>query len=75
MNNIIYIPKKNKKKAEKFFIPKFNLFLCFHSKNKKIFKNENMLMSCNKNYIRILVYKKNNVELINDIQMSLYNMI
>ena len=61
MNNVIYIlRKKRMDDIEKQLIQHCNLKLCFKNKRERIFKNDEVLITCKKKYISVLVYDDSN---------------
>ena len=56
MNNIYFVRKKNLGYIQKKLVDQFGLRLCYKDKRERIFKNDELLITCKKKYISILVY-------------------
>lgn len=57
MSDTMYIiRKKDLDCIEKNLTDNFGLKLCFKNKKERIFKNDELLITCKKKYISILVY-------------------
>lgn len=68
MNNMFYtLRKKSFRHIEHQITNCCDLNLCFKTKNELIFKNNEMLVSCKKQYISILVYEEGNKEKVQEI--------
>ena len=57
MNNAMYIlRKKNMNYIQSKLVNQFGLKLCFKNKNERIYKNNEMLITCKNKYISIFIY-------------------
>jgi hypothetical protein len=57
MNNTIYILRKRSMNyIEHKLVEQSDLKLCFKNKKERIFKNEELLITCKDKYISVLVY-------------------
>lgn len=71
MSNSLYLVR-NKQSERKIdsLIQKYNLELCYDTKNEKVLKNENILLLLKKKYIFLRVFSGNNC-LFPEVQQSL----
>lgn len=71
MSNALYLVR-NKRSEDKIgsLVQKYNLELCYDTKNEKVFKNENILLLLKKKYIFLQVFDGNSC-LFSEVQQSL----
>lgn len=72
MDKVIYIlRKRSKKHIKKTLTEQFNLKLCYDKKAEKIFKNNDILITCKKKYISILIYDESTQKVAKNIIQSI----
>lgn len=60
MNNTRYfLRKKSMNYIEHKLVEQFNLQLCFKDKKERIFKNNELMVTCKDKYVSVLVYDDN----------------
>lgn len=61
MNNTgFYLRKKSFDSIEKELVGHFGLVLCFKNNEERLYKNENILVTCKKKYISVLEFNERN---------------
>lgn len=71
-SDIIYLTNtKSEKRLIQNLINNYNLNLCYHTKKKKVFSNDSLLIACHKNYNTIQVYSSKDDFILKQVQKEL----
>jgi len=73
MNNTMYfLRKKSFNDIEHDLMEKLNLKLCFKNKKERIFKNNELLITCKDKYISVLIYDDSHKSIVCSIANQIF---
>ncbi len=73
MNNTRYfLRKKHMSDIERELTERLNLSLCFKSKRESIYKNSELMVTCKKKYVSVLVFNDRNKSKLSYIENLLW---